>query len=142
MLEEPPVTFAEIRLCVPVGIECILILHASAPAKGKVAAEQTLVAEFLLGTGKITFFARGGKLFDRCVEDVSKPPFRLNEKVTGEAITVVLNDDVLAALPAEGANRVVAGQAIGQHRVEVTNADFGGSGFIPAVEQSAEKGSI
>ena len=88
-----------------------LVFHAATAAHIEVAAEQALVAEIELCAGEGAFLLAGGDLVDGCFEYAAESPFRIDEEVTGEAVTVVFDDDVLAALSAEGADSVVAGEA-------------------------------
>jgi hypothetical protein len=133
VIEESLVTFAEVRLLGDIA----LVLHAASTAKGKVAAEQALVAEILFGSGKVAFFFGGCKLFNGGLAEVAQSPFGRDEEITWEAIAGVLDDDVLAALSVEGTDCVSAGKAERENGVEVTNAQFLRAVFVPAVEYPA-----
>ena len=74
------------------------IFHTTAPAHGQVPADEALVTEIFLVSGKSSLFTAGGKFFYRCLENVAQSPFRLDEKVTAESITCMLDHDILTAL--------------------------------------------
>jgi hypothetical protein len=116
-----------------------LVFHAASATHIEVAAEQALVAEIELGAGEGAFLLAGGDFIDGGIEYAAESPFRIDEEVTGEAVTVVFDDNILAALSAEGADSVVAGEAEIQDRIEISDADFFRAVFVPSVEDAAEE---
>lgn len=68
--------------------------------------------------------------------------FFFDEEIAAECIAVVLDDDVVIALRAEGALGVSRTEAVRQDAVEDTDADFFDAEFKPAVKDSVEKGAV
>ena len=66
----------------------------------------------------------------------------LDEKVTGKHIAVVLDDNILIAFRAKGADRMAALQAVGKNRIKHTDADFPRSVVVPAIEDAAEEAAV
>jgi len=54
VVEEAFVGFAEVCFGCPVGVEGVLVFHAAAAAKVKVATEKALVAEISFSTGEVS----------------------------------------------------------------------------------------
>jgi len=105
-----------------VAVKRNLIFHTAAATNAKVSAEKTFVAKILLSPGKSPFFAAGGKFLYRCFKNIAQQPFRLDKKITGEAIAGMLDNNIIAALLSKCANRMFARSAMGQYRVKVANA--------------------
>ena len=109
MIEEKFIGLAEVAFgAVVFFIERRPVLHTSAPADSQVPANKALVAEVSLGPGKSSLFTACGKFFYRCLEDITQPPLRLDEKVAAEGVAGMLDNDILAALPVERTDRVPA----------------------------------
>ena len=113
MIEEPFISFTKVAFpAVIFFIERGPVFHTAAPTYAQVPADKALVAEVTLGSGESSLFSAGGKFFNRCLEDIAQPPFRLDEKVAAESVAGMLDDNILAALPVESAYRMPAGDVI------------------------------
>ncbi len=118
------------------------VFHTAGTTDVKVSAEKTFVAKILLGACKFSFFGTGGNFLHRRFKYIAQPPFRLDKKIAGEAIAGVLDDDVLTALLAKGADCMLAGNTVRQYRVKVANAQILWAVVVPAVKYSAHKFAV
>ena len=122
MIEEKFIGLTEIAFSAIVFfIERSPVFHTATPADGQVSADKAFVAEVFLVSGKSSLFTAGGKFFYRRIEDIAQSPLRLNEKVTAESMTGMLDHNILTALPVERADRVPTRDIKRQHRIEVAN---------------------
>ena len=138
MIEELFIGFAKVTFgAIAFFIERGAVFHAAASTDSEVPTHEALVAEVFLGSGKSSFFTAGRKFFYRYLEDITQPPFRLDEKVTAKGVAGMLDHDILTALPVERADRVPARDIIRQHRIEVADAQISRAMLVPAVKQPA-----
>jgi len=143
MIEEAFVGFAEIALLAEtVFVEGGPVLHAAAAADGQMPANQAFVTKIFLGLCKGPLFAAGRQLLYRRLEDVAQSPFRLDEEIAAEGVARVLDDNILTALLIERADRMSAGDIVGQHGVEIANAQVSRPIVDPAIEQPTQKFAI
>lgn len=118
------------------------VLHTAGTTEGKVPAEEAFITKILLGTGEGALLTTCGEFFHRRFKNAAQPPFRLDKKITWEAIAGVLDDNVLTALLAKRADCMLAGNTVRQYRVKVANAQILWAVVVPAVEYSAHKFAI
>ncbi len=102
-------------------------------------ADETFTGQVLLLAGEGFLLGTGRELFNGGLEDIAQAPFRLDEEVAGKDVARVLDDDVLAALAVEGADRGMAAEAEAQDGIEVADAELLGAELQPAVENAALK---
>jgi hypothetical protein len=121
------------------GAENGPVLQATSPADGKVSANETLIGKFLLCPGENTFSLVSCKPLYRRIDYVACSPPRLDEKIAAENIAGMLDNNILTASFTERADRMFAGDVIGQNGIEIAYAQFCGAEFVPAVECSAQK---
>ncbi len=113
VIEEAFVAVAEVAFAGPLGIAGGgFILHTSSAAVSKVFADDALIAEIFFGAGEGKFLLADGEFFEGSFEYIAEPPFRLDEKIAGKGVAIMLDDDVGAALGVEGADCVFASEAV------------------------------
>ena len=111
IIEKLPVTIAKISCRQFFIYRGNFIFSAAAAADGKVCANEAFIAKILFIAGKRTLFVAGGDFSNRGFENITEVPFRFDEKIAGEAISIMFDDDVLAALAVERAKRASAVKA-------------------------------
>jgi hypothetical protein len=118
------------------------VLHTAAATDGQMPADQAFGAEISLGPREGSLFAAGCQLLDRRLKDIAQAPLRLDEEITAEGVACVLDDNILAALLIERADRMSARHIIREHGIEVADAQISRPVFAPAIEQSAEEFAV
>ena len=99
MIKEPLIGLTEVAFSAVVFlIERSPVFHTASPANGQVPTDKALVAEVSLGPGKSSLFTTRSEFFNRHLEDIAKPPIRLDEKVAAEGVAGMLDYDILTAL--------------------------------------------
>jgi len=113
VIKETLVGLTEVALSAKIiFVERSPIFHTSTATNSKMPTDKALVAQILLGPGKGPLSAAAGQFFYRRLKNVAQPPLRLNKKIAAESITSMLDNDVLAALLVECADRVPASNVI------------------------------
>ena len=143
VIEEPLIGRAEVTFTAEILVaDNSSILQASAPADGKMPANEAFIGEVLLRPGESTFRFVGRKFLYGCVHDIACSPFRLDEEIAAENIAGMLDDDILVASVLERAERMFAGNVIREDRIKIAYAQFCRAVFVPAVECSAQEFAV